>query len=64
MTDPSWSKHVADVLGQAYDRIFDEDGPFAVCVKVRKGRAEGPFDRDVIGQSRRFMQALAALPAD
>ena len=50
-------------LRRAYDRILGEDGPFVVCVKVVKGRAEGPFDRDVVGHARRFMQALAALPA-
>ena len=33
-----------------------------VCVKVVKGRAEGPFDRDVVGYARRFKDALAALP--
>ena len=28
-------------LGQAYDRILAEDGPFVVPVKVSRGRAEG-----------------------
>lgn len=50
-------------LRRAYDRVLGEDGPFVVCVKVVKGRAEGRFDRDVVGHARRFMQALAALPA-
>jgi thiamine pyrophosphate-dependent acetolactate synthase large subunit-like protein len=49
-------------LGRAYDRILSEDGPFVVPVKVEKGRAEGKLDRDVIGYTRRFMRALAALP--
>ena len=51
-------------LRRAYDRILGEDGPFVVCVKVQKGRADGQFDRDVVGHARRFMHALAALPAD
>ena len=46
-------------LRRAYDRILGEDGPFVVCVKVVQGRAEGSFDRDVVGYSRRFMHALA-----
>ena len=50
-------------LGRAYDRMLAEDGPFVVCVKVEKGRAEGRLDRDVVGHARRFAQALAALPA-
>ena len=50
-----------DELRRAYDRMLGEDGPFVVCVKVEKGRAEGRFrDRDVVGQARRFRQALAA----
>jgi len=49
-----------DELRRAYDQVLGEDGPIAVCVKVEKGRAQGPFDRDVLGQSRRFMKALAA----
>jgi sulfopyruvate decarboxylase subunit beta len=53
----------ADDLSRAYDRIFGEDGPFVVVVKVIKGRAEGRFDRDVIGYARRFARALASLPA-
>ena len=43
-------------------RAVGEDGPLVVCVKVVKGRAEGKLDRDVVGHSRRFAQALAALP--
>jgi thiamine pyrophosphate-dependent acetolactate synthase large subunit-like protein len=50
-------------LGQAYDRILAEDGPFVVPVKVSRGRAEGGLGRDVIGYARRFRQALAAVPA-
>ncbi|MEK7370656.1 MAG: thiamine pyrophosphate-dependent enzyme [candidate division NC10 bacterium] len=49
-------------LCHAYDRIFAEDGPFVVSVKTEKGRAEGTLDRDVVGYTRRFMRALAALP--
>jgi thiamine pyrophosphate-dependent acetolactate synthase large subunit-like protein len=49
-------------LGQAYDRLLKEDGPFVVPVKVDKGRAEGRIDRDVIGHKLRFVHALAALP--
>jgi thiamine pyrophosphate-dependent acetolactate synthase large subunit-like protein len=50
-----------DELRRAYDRILAEDGPFMVCVKVAKGRAEGRLDRDVVGQARRFRHALAGL---
>lgn len=50
-------------LGRAYDRMLAEDGPFMVPVKVEKGRSEGRLDRDPIGYTRRFMRALAALPA-
>ncbi len=46
-------------LGRAYDRILGEDGPWVVPVKVEKGRAEGKLDRDVVGYTRRFQQALA-----
>jgi thiamine pyrophosphate-dependent acetolactate synthase large subunit-like protein len=46
-------------LDRAYDRIFGEDGPFVVSVKVAAGRAEGRLDRDVVGHARRFRQALA-----
>ena len=50
-----------DELRRAYDRMLGEDGPFVVCVKVEKGRSECRFtDRDVVGQARRFRQALAA----
>ncbi len=52
-----------DELGRAYDRMLAEDGPFVICVKVEKGRAEGRLDRDVVGHARRFARALAALPA-
>jgi 8-oxo-dGTP pyrophosphatase MutT (NUDIX family) len=50
-------------LGHAYDRMLAEDGPFVVPVKVVRGRAEGRLDRDVVGYTRRFRQALAVLPA-
>ncbi len=46
-------------LGRAYDRIFSEDGPFVVAVKVAPGLSDGRFDGDVIGHVRRFKQALA-----
>jgi thiamine pyrophosphate-dependent acetolactate synthase large subunit-like protein len=49
-------------LGQAYDRILREDGPFVVPVKVEKGRGEGRIDRDVVGLTLRFAKALQALP--
>ncbi len=49
-------------LKVAYDRILTEDGPFFLDVKIEKGRAEGKLDRDVIGYTRRFIAALAALP--
>jgi sulfopyruvate decarboxylase subunit beta len=49
-------------LRSAYDRILREDGPFVVTVKVQKGPAEGPVDRDGIAQTRRFMKALARQP--
>jgi len=50
-------------LRRAWDRILREDGPFVVAVKVAAGRAEGRLDRDAIGHTRRFRQALAQLPA-
>jgi thiamine pyrophosphate-dependent acetolactate synthase large subunit-like protein len=50
-------------LGRAYDRLFSEEGPFVVIVKIAAGRAEGKLDRDVVGYARRFREALAALPA-
>ena len=49
-------------LRRAFDRMLGEDGPFVVCVKVSKGRAEGQLDRDVVGHARRFVHALAARP--
>jgi thiamine pyrophosphate-dependent acetolactate synthase large subunit-like protein len=52
-----------DELRAAYDRIFSEAGPFVVNVKVQKGRAEGKLDREVVGYTRRFIGALATLPA-
>ncbi len=61
--DKALEVRTEDDLRRAYDRMLGEDGPFVVCVKVRKGRAEGQFDRDILGQTRRFMDALAALPA-
>ena len=51
-----------DELRGAYDRLFAEDGPFVVAVKTEKGRAEGTLDLDVVGHTRSFIQALAALP--
>jgi hypothetical protein len=33
-----------------------------VNVKIARGRSEGSLDRDVIGYTRRFMAALAAVP--
>lgn len=48
-------------LRGAYDRILGEDGPFLVCVKLSRGKSEGRLDRDILGQKRRFMAALAAL---
>ena len=50
-------------LGQAYDRILREDGPFVVPVKVEKGRGEGRINRDVVGLTLRFAKAVQALPA-
>ena len=50
-------------LGQAYDRILHEDGPFVVPVKVEKGRGEGRINRDVVGLTLRFAKAVQALPA-
>lgn len=52
-----------DELRRAYDRIFSEDGPFVVNVKVERGLAQGKRQRDVVGLTRRFIQALAALPS-
>lgn len=45
-------------LRLAYDRVLDEDGPLVVDVKIARGRAEGRLDRDVVGYTRRFRQAL------
>lgn len=55
--------HDETELGQAFDRILAEPGPFVVPVKVSRGKAEGRLDRDALGYTRRFRQALAALPA-
>jgi thiamine pyrophosphate-dependent acetolactate synthase large subunit-like protein len=60
--DKAMEVRTEEELGRAYDRMLAEDGPFVVCVKVEKGRAEGRLDRDVVGHARRFAQALAALP--
>jgi thiamine pyrophosphate-dependent acetolactate synthase large subunit-like protein len=60
--DKALEVRTEDELRRAYDRIFGEDGPFVVPVKVIKGRAEGRLDRDVLGHARRFAQALARLP--
>jgi len=49
-------------LQAAYDRVFAEDGPIVVSVKIEKVKAEGKLDRDNVGHARRFRQALAALP--
>jgi thiamine pyrophosphate-dependent acetolactate synthase large subunit-like protein len=49
-------------FGRACDRVLSDAGPFVVNVKVAKGRSEGALDRDVIGYTRRFMSAIAALP--
>jgi len=61
--DKAMEVRAEEELRRAYDRILAEDGPFVVAVKVTKGRAEGRLDRDVVGHTRRFAQALAALPA-
>jgi thiamine pyrophosphate-dependent acetolactate synthase large subunit-like protein len=50
-----------DELERAYDRILSEPGPFVVSVKVAKGKSESGLDRDVVGATRRFARALAAL---
>ncbi len=52
----------AEELARAYDRVFSEDGPFMVDVKIAKGRSEGKLDRDVIGYTRRFVSALRQVP--
>jgi thiamine pyrophosphate-dependent acetolactate synthase large subunit-like protein len=51
-----------DEVRAALDRIFSGDGPFVVNVKVQKGKAEGKLDREVVGYTRRFISALAAVP--
>lgn len=61
--DKAMEVRTDEELRRAYDRIFSEDGPFVVSVKVSKGRAEGRLDRDNVGRARRFARALAALPA-
>jgi thiamine pyrophosphate-dependent acetolactate synthase large subunit-like protein len=58
--DKALEVRTEDELRRAYDRILREDGPFVVCVKIVKGKAEGRLDRDVIGYTRRFKHALAA----
>ena len=60
--DKTTEVRTEEELRRAYDRMLAEDGPFVVSVKVDKGRAEGRFDRDVVGQARRFRHALAVLP--
>jgi thiamine pyrophosphate-dependent acetolactate synthase large subunit-like protein len=49
-------------LVRAYDRLLGEDGPFVVPVRVDRGLAEGGRNRDVVGLTRRFREALAAHP--
>ena len=61
--DKAMEVRTEEELRRAYDQMLGEDGPFVVCVKVVKGRSEGTFDRDIVGQARRFAHALAALPA-
>jgi thiamine pyrophosphate-dependent acetolactate synthase large subunit-like protein len=61
--DKALEVRTEEELRRAYDRMLGEDGPFVVCVKVSKGRAEGRLDRDVVGHARRFMRALSARPA-
>jgi thiamine pyrophosphate-dependent acetolactate synthase large subunit-like protein len=51
-------------LGQAFDRMLNEDGPFFVNVKVDKGPAAGRLQRDVISYKLRFMKAIEELPPD
>jgi len=51
-------------LSAAFDRVLSEEGPFFVQVKVDVGAASGSMQRDIMGYKIRFMQALAALPAD
>jgi thiamine pyrophosphate-dependent acetolactate synthase large subunit-like protein len=58
--DQAFEVRTEDELRRAYERILHENGPFVVCVKIVKGRAEGRLDRDVVGYTRRFMHALAA----
>lgn len=60
--DKAMEVRTEEELRRAYDRILREDGPFVVSVKVARGRSEGRFNRDVLGHTRRFRQALAGLP--
>jgi hypothetical protein len=62
--DKTMDVRTEDELRRGYDRISGEDGLFVVCVKIVKGRAEGRFDRDVIGDSRRFKEALALVSSN
>lgn len=59
--DRAMEVRTEEELRGAYDRILNEDGPFLVCVKLSRGKSEGRLDRDILGQKRRFMAALAAL---
>jgi len=58
--DKAMEARTEDELRGAYDRILREEGPFVVSVKIAIGRTEGRLDRDVVGYTRRFVQALAA----
>ena len=58
--DKAMEARTEDELRGAYDRILSEEGPFVVSVKIAIGRTEGRLDRDGVGFTRRFVQALAA----
>ncbi len=61
--DKATEVRTEEEMARALDRIFGEEGPVVVNVKVARGRSEGRLHRDVVGHARRFREALAALPA-
>ncbi len=56
--DKAFEVRSEEELRSAYDRVLHEEGPLVVDVRIAVGRAEGRLDRDVIGHTRRFREAL------
>jgi thiamine pyrophosphate-dependent acetolactate synthase large subunit-like protein len=51
-------------LDHAFERMLNEDGPFFIPVKIDAGPAKGSPNRDMVALKIRFMNALAAKPAE